>query len=61
MTTRHKFLPPPSETPYIYYNSAEVGADVVTCPLSAIKGLLNHPLTDIGLEKFLADYKKVNG
>lgn len=39
---------------------AEVGADVVTCPLSAIKGLLNHPLTDIGLEKFLADYKKVN-
>lgn len=40
---------------------AEVGADVVTCPLSAIKGLLHHPLTDIGLEKFLADYKKVNG
>ncbi len=39
---------------------AEVGADVVTCPLSAIMGLLNHPLTDIGLEKFLADYKKVN-
>ena len=40
---------------------AQVGADVVTCPLSAIKGLLNHPLTDIGLEKFLSDYKKVNG
>lgn len=40
---------------------ADAGADVVTCPLSAIKGLLNHPLTDIGLEKFLADYKKVNG
>ncbi|PLX17918.1 MAG: fructose-6-phosphate aldolase [Salinivirgaceae bacterium] len=39
----------------------EVGADVATCPLSAITGLLNHPLTDIGLEKFLADYKKVNG
>ncbi len=39
----------------------EVGADVATCPLSAIEGLLNHPLTDIGLEKFLADYKKVNG
>ena len=39
---------------------AEVGADVVTCPLAAIKGLLNHPLTDSGLEKFLADYKKVN-
>jgi transaldolase len=38
----------------------EVGADVATCPLSAIKGLLNHPLTDIGLAKFLADHKKVN-
>lgn len=40
---------------------AEVGADVVTCPLSVITGLLNHPLTDSGLAKFLADHKKVNG
>ncbi len=40
---------------------AEIGADVMTGPLSAITALLNHPLTDIGLEKFLADYKKVNG
>ena len=40
---------------------AEVGADVVTCPLSAIKGLLKHPLTDSGLATFLADYKRVNG
>ena len=39
----------------------EAGADVATCPLSAIKGLLNHPLTDSGLKKFLEDYKKVNG
>lgn len=39
---------------------AEVGADVVTCPLGAIMALLKHPLTDIGLEKFLADYKKAN-
>ncbi|GAD04420.1 transaldolase [Porphyromonas crevioricanis] len=38
----------------------EVGADVATCPLSAIKGLLKHPLTDIGLEKFMADYRSVN-
>lgn len=38
----------------------EVGADVATCPLSAIKGLLSHPLTDSGLKKFLEDYKKVN-
>lgn len=40
--------------------SAEAGADVVTCPLDAILGLLNHPLTDIGLAKFLADHKKAN-
>ena len=40
---------------------AEVGADVVTCPLSVITSLLNHPLTDSGLAKFLADHKKVNG
>ena len=38
--------------------AAKSGADVCTCPLSAILGLLNHPLTDIGLEKFLADHKK---
>src|SRR6201998_3693068 len=36
---------------------AEIGADVATCPLSAILALLKHPLTDIGLEKFLADHK----
>ncbi len=39
---------------------AEIGADVVTCPLSVITALLKHPLTDIGLEKFLSDYKKGN-
>ncbi len=37
---------------------AEIGADVATCPLSAITALLNHPLTDKGLAKFLADAKK---
>ena len=40
---------------------ADAGADVVTAPLSAIMGLLKHPLTDNGLEKFLADYHKLNG
>lgn len=40
---------------------AEIGADVATCPLSVITGLLKHPLTDQGLEKFLADYRKGNG
>lgn len=39
---------------------AEIGADVATCPLKVITDLLNHPLTDIGLAKFLADHKKVN-
>ena len=39
---------------------AKLGADVITGPLSSIEGLLSHPLTDIGLAKFLADYKKGN-
>ncbi|MDP6922857.1 MAG: fructose-6-phosphate aldolase [Lutibacter sp.] len=39
---------------------AKLGSDVMTGPLSSIKGLLNHPLTDIGLAKFLADYEKGN-
>ncbi|NVN18411.1 fructose-6-phosphate aldolase [Muricauda sp. HICW] len=39
---------------------AKLGADVMTGPLSSIDGLLKHPLTDIGLAKFLEDYKKGN-
>jgi len=39
---------------------AKLGADVMTGPLSSIEGLLKHPLTDIGLAQFLADYKKGN-
>ncbi|MDO7876400.1 fructose-6-phosphate aldolase [Hymenobacter sp. ASUV-10] len=39
---------------------AEIGADVVTCPLNVITGLLKHPLTDSGLATFLADHKKAN-
>ncbi|MBI9041296.1 fructose-6-phosphate aldolase [Lutibacter sp.] len=39
---------------------AKIGADVMTGPLSSIKGLLKHPLTDSGLAQFLADYKKGN-
>lgn len=41
-------------------NCAKLGADVMTGPLSAITGLLKHPLTDIGLAKFLEDYNKGN-
>ena len=41
-------------------NCAKIGADVMTGPLNAITGLLKHPLTDIGLKKFLEDYQKGN-
>lgn len=40
---------------------ALAGADVATVPLAVIKQLMSHPLTDIGIEKFLADYKKAFG
>ena len=39
-------------------DAAIAGADVVTTPLDPLKKLLNHPLTDIGLDKFMADFKK---
>lgn len=42
-------------------DAARSGADVVTCPLSAILGLLKHPLTDMGLEQFLKDHQNANG
>ena len=41
-------------------NCAKIGSDVMTGPLSSIKGLLKHPLTDSGLAKFLEDYKNTN-
>ena len=40
---------------------AQIGADVITGPLSAMEALMKHPLTDIGLAKFLADHAKANG
>ncbi|MEY4215882.1 MAG: fructose-6-phosphate aldolase [Bacteroidota bacterium] len=40
---------------------ASIGADVMTGPLSAIKALAKHPLTDLGLQQFLADHAKGNG
>ncbi len=44
--------------PMHFHESARIGADVATMPLKVIEQLLKHPLTDIGLEKFLADSKK---
>lgn len=46
-------------TPLHIVQCAEAGADVCTCPLSSILGLLKHPLTDIGLQKFLEDAKSL--
>ncbi len=46
-------------TPLHIIQCAEAGADICTCPLSSILGLLNHPLTDIGLAKFLEDAKSL--
>jgi len=37
-----------------------IGADVITMPYGVIEKLIKHPLTDIGLEKFIADYKKAH-
>lgn len=47
-------------TPLHIVQAAKAGADVITAPLSAITGLLKHPLTDIGLQQFLADHAKGN-
>lgn len=47
-------------SPLHIVEAAKSGADIITCPLKAMEGLLKHPLTDIGLEKFLADHKKAN-
>jgi transaldolase len=46
-------------TPLHIVKCAEAGADVCTCPLDSILGLLKHPLTDIGLAKFVEDAKKM--
>jgi transaldolase len=41
--------------------AARLGADVCTCPPAVIDSMFNHPLTDIGLKKFLADWDKAFG
>ena len=46
-------------SPLHIVKAAEAGADVCTCPLDSILGLLKHPLTDIGLAKFMEDAKKM--
>ena len=46
-------------SPMHFVQSARMGADVATCPFSVIQQLLKHPLTDLGLAKFMDDWKKV--
>ena len=48
-------------SPQHVVDSALAGADVATIPFKVIAQLIKHPLTDAGLEKFLADWKKMNG
>jgi transaldolase len=38
--------------------AARMGADICTCPAAVIEGMFKHPLTDIGLERFLKDWEK---
>lgn len=47
--------------PLHFVDGALIGADIATMPLKVIEQLLKHPLTDIGLDKFLDDWKKLNG
>jgi transaldolase len=53
-----KVLAASLRNPMHIINCAELGCDVITAPLDVIKSLLNHPLTDIGLAKFIEDTKK---
>ncbi len=47
-----------ARSPMHFLEAAKIGSDVITAPLSVLKQLAQHPLTDIGLAKFLADWKK---
>ena len=53
-------LPAPTRHTRHIVQCMDAGADVVTCPLAAILGLLKHPLTESGLKQFLADHARVN-
>jgi transaldolase len=47
-------------SPVHVIKAAQMGAHVSTCPFSVLQQLAKHPLTDVGLERFLADWRKVN-
>ena len=50
-----------TRSPMHIVEAARMGADICTCPPAVIDALFNHPLTDVGLKKFLADWEKVYG
>jgi transaldolase len=50
-----------TRSPMHIVEAARLGADICTCPPAVIDSLFNHPLTDIGLKKFLADWEKAYG
>jgi len=47
-----------TRSPLHVIRAAQMGADIATCPFSVLQQLVKHPLTDVGLERFLADYRK---
>jgi transaldolase len=47
-----------ARSPMHFVEAARIGSDVITAPFSVLKQLVHHPLTDIGLQKFLADWEK---
>jgi transaldolase len=50
-----------TRSPMHIVEAARMGADICTCPPAVIDALFNHPLTDVGLKKFLADWEKAYG
>lgn len=50
-----------TRSPMHIVEAARMGADICTCPPAVIDSLFNHPLTDVGLKKFLADWEKAYG
>jgi transaldolase len=50
-----------TRSPMHIVEAARLGADICTCPPAVIDSLFNHPLTDVGLKKFLADWEKAYG
>jgi transaldolase len=45
-------------SPLHVIKAAQMGAHVATCPFTVLQQLVKHPLTDVGLERFLADWRK---